>query len=68
MRRAPEELAQETFVAILRGIQRYEPRATFRTYLFDRIQDSGQSPPQIGPELRRRGLGAICPTLRVRKH
>jgi RNA polymerase sigma-70 factor (ECF subfamily) len=29
-----EELAQETFVAILRGIQRYEPRATFRTYLF----------------------------------
>src|ERR1700723_500997 len=29
-----EELAQETFVAILRGIQRYEPRATFRMYLF----------------------------------
>jgi RNA polymerase sigma-70 factor (ECF subfamily) len=29
-----EELAQETFVAILRGGGRYEPRATFRTYLF----------------------------------
>src|ERR1700730_16255143 len=29
-----EELAQETFVAILRGVQRYEPRATFRSYLF----------------------------------
>lgn len=29
-----EELAQETFVAILCGIGRYEPRATFRTYLF----------------------------------
>src|SRR5258708_20213742 len=29
----PEELAQETFVAILRGIERYEPRATFLTYL-----------------------------------
>jgi len=29
-----EELAQETFVAILRSVQRYEPRATFRTYLF----------------------------------
>ena len=29
-----EELAQETFVAILRSVQRYEPRATFRAYLF----------------------------------
>jgi len=29
-----EELAQETFVAILRGIERYEPRALFRTYLY----------------------------------
>ena len=29
-----EELAQETFLAILKGIERYEPRATFRTYLF----------------------------------
>ena len=29
-----EELAQETFVAILRGVERYEPRATFRTYLY----------------------------------
>src|SRR5260370_665886 len=29
-----EELAQETFVAILRGIERHEPRASFRTYLY----------------------------------
>src|ERR1700683_3480678 len=29
-----EELAQETFLAVLRGAQRYEPRATFRAYLF----------------------------------
>ncbi len=29
-----EELAQETFIAILRGIERYEPRALFRTYLY----------------------------------
>jgi RNA polymerase sigma-70 factor (ECF subfamily) len=29
-----EELAQETFVAVLRGIERYEPRATFRSYLY----------------------------------
>jgi RNA polymerase sigma-70 factor (ECF subfamily) len=29
-----EELAQETFIAVLRGIERYEPRATFRTYLY----------------------------------
>jgi RNA polymerase sigma-70 factor, ECF subfamily len=29
-----EELSQETFVAVLRGIERYEPRSTFRTYLY----------------------------------
>jgi RNA polymerase sigma-70 factor (ECF subfamily) len=29
-----EELAQETFVAVLRGSERYEARATFRAYLF----------------------------------
>ena len=28
-----EELAQETFVAVLRSAARYEPRALFRTYL-----------------------------------
>lgn len=29
-----EELAQETFAAILTGASRYEPRALFRTYLY----------------------------------
>lgn len=29
-----EELAQETFLAVLRGIERYEARTTFRTYLY----------------------------------
>ena len=29
-----EELAQDTFVALLEGASRYEPRASFRTYLF----------------------------------
>jgi RNA polymerase sigma-70 factor (ECF subfamily) len=29
-----EELAQETFVAVLKAIERYEPRALFRTYLY----------------------------------
>jgi RNA polymerase sigma-70 factor (ECF subfamily) len=29
-----EELAQETFLALLGGITRYEPRALFRTYLY----------------------------------
>lgn len=29
-----EELSQETFVALLRGIERYEPRSTFRSYLY----------------------------------
>jgi len=29
-----EELTQETFMAVLRGAERYEPRALFRTYLY----------------------------------
>ena len=29
-----EELAQETFLAVLRAVRRYEPRALFRTYLY----------------------------------
>jgi RNA polymerase sigma-70 factor (ECF subfamily) len=29
-----EELAQETFLAVVRGSTRYEPRALFRTYLY----------------------------------
>lgn len=29
-----EELAQETFLALVRGARRYEPRALFRTYLY----------------------------------
>jgi len=29
-----EELAQETFLAVLRAVTRYEPRALFRTYLY----------------------------------
>jgi RNA polymerase sigma-70 factor, ECF subfamily len=29
-----EELAQDTFVAVLHGATRYEPRAPFRSYLF----------------------------------
>ncbi len=29
-----EELAQECFLAILQGVERYEPRATFRTYMY----------------------------------
>jgi len=29
-----EELTQECFLAVLRGAERWEPRATFRTYLY----------------------------------
>lgn len=29
-----EDLAQETFVALLDGVRRYEPRAPFRSYLY----------------------------------
>jgi RNA polymerase sigma-70 factor, ECF subfamily len=29
-----EELAQETFVVVLRGAERYQPRGSFRSYLY----------------------------------
>jgi RNA polymerase sigma-70 factor, ECF subfamily len=29
-----EELTQDTFLAVVRGARRYEPRSTFRSYLF----------------------------------
>jgi RNA polymerase sigma-70 factor (ECF subfamily) len=29
-----EDLTQETFLAVLRGAKRYEPRSSFRSYLF----------------------------------
>src|SRR2546428_13818811 len=29
-----EDLTQETFVVVIRGTQQYEPRATFKTYLY----------------------------------
>ena len=29
-----EELTQECFLAVLQGAERWEPRATFRTYLY----------------------------------
>ncbi len=29
-----EELAQECFLALLQNVKRYEPRASFRSYLF----------------------------------
>jgi RNA polymerase sigma-70 factor (ECF subfamily) len=29
-----EDMAQETFIVILRGVEKYEPRAKFRTYLY----------------------------------
>src|SRR5437764_14484772 len=30
----PEDLTQETFLAVLRAAERYEPRASVRSYLF----------------------------------
>jgi len=57
-----EELAQETFLAVLRGVDRYEPRASFRTYLYSIAfkQISGEwrrakreaQPPGSEPETR----------------
>ena len=34
MPQVAEELAQDTFLAVLHGTNRYEPRASFRSYLF----------------------------------
>lgn len=33
-RERSEDLAQETWMAVLRGAERYQPRALFRTYLY----------------------------------
>jgi RNA polymerase sigma-70 factor (ECF subfamily) len=61
-----EELAQETFVAVLRASERYEPRATFRSYLFaiaykilanDR-RKSGQNSDGAGPGFELTGPSA----------
>lgn len=49
-----EDLAQETFVAVIRAVVRYEPRAMVRTYLYgialkllaaERRKKSGNEPP-----------------------
>jgi RNA polymerase sigma-70 factor, ECF subfamily len=47
-----EELAQETFLAVLRGITRYEPRALVRTYLY------GIAMNLLSAERRKRGREA----------
>src|SRR6185437_4436736 len=33
-RERAEDLAQETFLAVIRAVSRYEPRASVRTYLY----------------------------------
>jgi RNA polymerase sigma-70 factor (ECF subfamily) len=33
-RELAEDLAQETWIAVLQGVERYQPRALFRTYLY----------------------------------
>ncbi len=43
-----EELAQETFLAVIRGRERYEPRALVRTYLY------GIALKQLAAERRRK--------------
>src|SRR4029077_9783972 len=48
-----EELAQETFLAVLRGVARYEPRALFRTYLY------GIALKQLSAERRRKTLQTL---------
>jgi RNA polymerase sigma-70 factor (ECF subfamily) len=51
-----EELAQEAFLVILKSVQRYEPRALFRTYLY------GIAVNMVYAERRRAGrqAGHLC--------
>ncbi len=46
-----EDLAQEVFLAVLRGVTRYEPRALFRTYLY------GIALNQLAAERRKKARG-----------
>lgn len=67
-----EELMQETFLAVLRGADRYQPTAAFRTYLYSiafnllsadrRSARSTASNPALGAEARR-AKAAVAPTL-----
>ena len=50
-----EELTQETFLAVLRGIARYEPRALVRTYLY------GIALNLVAAERRKKGQEAADP-------
>jgi RNA polymerase sigma-70 factor (ECF subfamily) len=49
-----EELAQETFLAILKSAERYEPRALFRTYLY------GIAVKMVWAERRKAGNRPAC--------
>jgi hypothetical protein len=42
-----EELAQETFVAVLREAVRYQPQALFRTYICHRAQNLASAPEKM---------------------
>src|ERR1700689_5126579 len=47
-----EELAQECFLALLQNVQRYEPRASFRSYLYGiAIQIMGPERSKAGGEV-----------------
>jgi RNA polymerase sigma-70 factor (ECF subfamily) len=67
-----EELMQDTFMAVLRGAERYQPTASFRTYLYSiafnllsadrRSTRSAASTSVLGAEARR-AKAAVAPTL-----
>ena len=50
-----DDLAQETFLAVIRGSERYEPRALFRTYLY------GIALKLLAAERRKHRLGPAGP-------
>ncbi len=51
-----EELAQETFLAVLHGRERYEPRAPVRSYLY------GIALKQLAAERRKKSREAVQPS------
>ena len=70
-----EDLAQETFLAVIRAVVRYEPRAMVRTYLYgialkllaaERRKQSGNEP-QLEPEHEPQEYGPTEEALWVRQ-
>jgi len=56
-----QELTQDTFLAVLRGAQRYEARATFRSYLFGIAFNVLSAARRRSPHAQEASLGSLDP-------